>query len=114
MYADRETDSMRKAISVTRARRQAQETYNQQHGITPRTIQKAIADLAGTAQDDFVDITRPSKKVQSDIPLEELPQILAAMRKEMHELSEALEFEKAAAIRDKIKDLEEIQLAVGV
>ena len=47
MYADRETDSMRKAITVTRARREAQEAYNKQHGITPKTIQKAIADLGG-------------------------------------------------------------------
>jgi excinuclease ABC subunit B len=113
MYADRETDSMRKAISITRARRAAQETYNKQHGITPKTIQKAIADLAGTAQDDFVDLSRPMKKQESDIPLEELPQILSAMRREMHDLSEALEFEKAAAVRDKIKELEELQLAVG-
>jgi excinuclease ABC subunit B len=113
MYADRETDSMRKAISVTRARRTAQEAYNKQHGITPKTIQKAIADLAGTAQDDFVDLSRPMKKKESDIPLEELPQILSAMRREMHDLSEALEFEKAAAVRDKIKELEELQLAVG-
>ena len=113
MYADRETDSMRKAITVTRARRATQEAYNLQHGITPTTIQKAIADLAGTAQDDFVDITRPVKKAQSDIPLEELPQILSAMRREMHDLSEALEFEKAAELRDKIKDLEELQLAVS-
>src|SRR5882724_6511363 len=79
MYADRETDSMRKAISVTRARRTAQEAYNKLHGITPRTIQKAIADLAGTAQDDFVDLSRPVVKAKgkgkggSDIPLEELP-----------------------------------------
>jgi excinuclease ABC subunit B len=113
MYADRETDSMRKAISVTRARRAAQEAYNKQHGITPKTIQKAIADLAGTAQDDFVDLSRPLKKKETDIPLEELPQILSAMRKEMHDLSETLEFEKAAAVRDKIKELEELQLAVG-
>jgi excinuclease ABC subunit B len=113
MYADRETESMRKAITVTRARRATQEAYNLQHGITPTTIQKAIADLAGTAQDDFVDITRPIKKAQSDIPLEELPQILSAMRREMHDLSEALEFEKAAELRDKIKDLEELQLAVS-
>ena len=113
MYADRETESMRKAITVTRARRTAQEAYNKLHGITPKTIQKAIADLAGTAQDDFVDLSRPMKRVESDIPLEELPQILSAMRREMHDLSEALEFEKAAAVRDKIKELEEIQLAVG-
>ena len=62
MYADRETDSMRKAISVTRARRATQEAYNKQHGITPKTIQKAIADLAGTAQDDFVDLSRPDEE----------------------------------------------------
>jgi excinuclease ABC subunit B len=114
MYADRETDSMRKAITVTRARRTTQEAYNLQHGITPKTIQKAIADLTGTAQDDFVDVTRPVKKVESDIPLEDLPQILSAMRKEMFDLSEALEFEKAAALRDRIKELEEIRLAIGV
>jgi excinuclease ABC subunit B len=116
MYADRVTESMRKAITVTRNRRATQEAYNTQHGITPKTIQKAIADLAGTAQDDFVDITKPGKrkKGETDIPLEELPQILSAMRKEMHELSETMEFEKAAALRDKIKDLEEIQLAVGI
>jgi excinuclease ABC subunit B len=113
MYADRETESMRKAITVTRARRATQEAYNKQHGITPKTIQKAIADLAGTAQDDFVDLSRPLKRAETDIPLEEIPQILSAMRKEMHDLSEALEFEKAAAVRDKIKDLEEIQLAIG-
>jgi len=114
MYADRETDSMRKAITVTRARRATQEEYNRLHGITPKTIEKAIAALEGSAQDDFVDITKPAKKAKEiDIPLEELPQIISAMRREMFDLSEALEFEKAAAIRDRIKDLEEIRLSVG-
>jgi excinuclease ABC subunit B len=114
MYADRETDSMKKALDVTATRRRTQAAYNKEHGITPKTIQKAIADLAGTAQDDFVDLTKPLKKSKtSDIPLEELPQILSAMKKEMFDLSEALEFEKAAVIRDKIKELEEIQLAVS-
>ena len=70
--------------------------------------------LEGTAQDDFVDVTKPAKKAkQSDIPLEELPQIISAMRREMFDLSEALEFEKAAALRDKIKELEEIRLSLG-
>ncbi|HEX3698991.1 MAG TPA: excinuclease ABC subunit UvrB [Polyangia bacterium] len=114
MYADRETDSMKKALDVTATRRRTQAAYNKEHGITPKTIQKAIADLAGTAQDDFVDLTKPLKKSKtSDIPLEELPQILSAMKKEMFDLSEALEFEKAAVIRDKIKELEEVQLAVS-
>ncbi len=114
MYADRETDSMAKAINVTRQRRAMQEEYNRKHGITPKTIEKAIHELEGTAQDDYVDVSKPARKAkQSDIPLEELPQILSAMKREMFDLSEALEFEKAAALRDKIKELEEIRLSLG-
>jgi excinuclease ABC subunit B len=117
MYADRETDSMRKAIGETHRRREMQEAYNKQHGITPRTIEKAIQDLAGTAQDDYVDVAKPAGKgkrtgAPDGIPLEELPQIISALRREMFDLSEALEFEKAAAVRDRLKELEEIQLAV--
>jgi excinuclease ABC subunit B len=114
MYADRETDSMRKAIDVTRQRRALQEEHNRQHGITPKTIQKAIEALAGTAQDDYVDVTKPAIKAKnSDVPLEELPRMISALRREMFDLSEALEFEKAAALRDRIKDLEEIRLSLG-
>jgi excinuclease ABC subunit B len=114
MYADRETDSMAKAIGETRRRRTAQEEHNRRHGITPKTIEKAIHTLAGTAQDDYVDVTKPAKRAkETDIPLEELPQIISAMKKEMFELSEALEFEKAAALRDRIKELEEIRLSLG-
>jgi excinuclease ABC subunit B len=114
MYADRETDSMAKAISVTRQRRAMQEEYNRKHGITPKTIEKAIHELAGTAQDDYVDVARPAVKAkQSDIPLEELPQIISAMKREMFDLSEALEFEKAAVLRDKLKELEELRLSLG-
>src|SRR3954464_9443032 len=114
MYADRETDSMARAINVTRQRRATQEAYNRVHGITPKTIEKAIAALSGSAQDDYVDVTRPAKKAkESDIPLEELPQIISAMKREMFDLSEALEFEKAATLRDRIKELEEIRLSLG-
>jgi excinuclease ABC subunit B len=114
MYADRETDSMRKAIGVTRERRAAQEEHNRRNGITPKTIEKAIAALAGTAQDDYVDVSRPAKEAAGEhVALEELPRTIAALRKQMLELSEALEFEKAAKIRDRIKDLEEIRLSLG-
>ncbi|HVY37443.1 MAG TPA: excinuclease ABC subunit UvrB [Polyangia bacterium] len=114
MYADRETDSMRKAISVTRSRRAAQEEHNRRHGITPKTIEKAIAALAGTPQDDYVDLTRAAKEAaNNEVALEELPRTITALKKQMLELSEALEFEKAAAIRDRIKDLEEIRLSLG-
>ena len=114
MYADRETDSMKKAIGETRRRRAAQEEYNRVHGITPKTIEKAIHALEGSAQDDFVDVSKPARKAkEADIPLEELPQIISAMRREMFDLSESLEFEKAAALRDRIKELEEIRLSMG-
>jgi len=117
MYADRMTASMNEAITVTRTRRATQEAYNQAHGITPTTIQKAIKELEGTAQDDFNDLAnskgKNKRKRRSDVPLEEIPDILQALRKEMHALSDALEFEKAAAVRDRIKDLEEMQLAIA-
>jgi excinuclease ABC subunit B len=119
MYADRETESMRKAIGETGRRRETQQAYNARHGITPRTIEKAIHELTGTAQDDFVDVGKAAAKAKgkgrgaSDIPLEELPQIISAMRREMFDLSENLEFEKAAQVRDRLKELEEIQLAIG-
>jgi len=119
MYADRETDSMRKAIGETARRREMQIEYNKKHGITPKTIEKAVQDLAGTAQDDYVDVTKPAVKAKgkgkggSDIPLEELPSIISALKKEMFDLSEALEFEKAAVVRDRLKDLEDLQVALG-
>ncbi len=114
MYADRHTDSMKKAIRVTAERRAAQEAHNKRHGITPKTIEKAIAALAGTAQDDFVDLARTAKEAKAnEVALEELPKTIIALRRQMTELSEALEFEKAAAIRDRIKDLEEIRLSLG-
>ena len=114
MYADRHTDSMKKAIKVTAERRAAQEAHNKRHGITPKTIEKAIAALAGTAQDDFVDLAKTAKDAQANhVALEELPRTITALKRQMVELSEALEFEKAAAIRDRIKDLEEIRLSLG-
>ncbi|HXN32725.1 MAG TPA: excinuclease ABC subunit UvrB [Polyangiaceae bacterium] len=114
MYADRETESMARAIRVTRERRALQEEHNRRHGITPKTIEKAIQALAGTAQDDYVDVAKPAIKAKaSDIPLEDLPQMISALRREMFDLSETLEFERAAALRDRIKDLEEIRLSLG-
>jgi excinuclease ABC subunit B len=115
MYADRETDSMKKAISETRRRRALQEAYNQEHGITPRTIQKAIAELEGTAQDDALDLSKlgPVKKGKKTVAPDEIPTLIKQLKNEMFDLAEALEFEKAAAVRDRIKELEEMALALG-
>ncbi|MBN2575386.1 MAG: excinuclease ABC subunit UvrB [Deltaproteobacteria bacterium] len=115
MYAERETESMKKAIAETRRRRGLQEAHNRAHGITPRTIEKAIAELAGTAQDDRWE---PRKAVLPErgkrtVKVDELPGLIASLKKEMFDLAEKLEFERAAAIRDHIARLEELQLDLG-
>jgi excinuclease ABC subunit B len=116
MYADRETDSMKKAIGETSRRRALQEAYNIEHGITPKTIQKAIHDLAGSPQDDYVDLGKwqlPSgKRGKKHVAADEIPGLIQQLKREMFDLAEALEFEKAAAVRDRIKQLEELALAV--
>jgi excinuclease ABC subunit B len=113
MYADRETDSMKKAISETLRRRAIQEAHNKQHGITPMTIQKAVQDLAGSAQDDLYDPAKVKlpKKGKKEIPASELPGLIGKLKQEMFDLAEQMEFEKAATIRDRIKDLEQLALA---
>jgi excinuclease ABC subunit B len=115
MYADRETDSMKQAIEETRRRRALQEEHNRAHGITPRTIEKAVQDLAGTAQDDRWEPSKAilPKKGKRALAPDELPALIAQLKKEMFDWAEKLEFEKAAAIRDRIQKLEELQLDLG-
>ena len=115
MYADRETESMKKAIGETRRRRRLQEEFNLTHGITPKTIEKAIAELAGTAQDDRWDPPKAlyPKRGQRQVDPDELPALLVSLKKEMFAWAEKLEFEKAAAIRDRIHQLEELQIDLG-
>jgi excinuclease ABC subunit B len=115
MYADRETESMRKAITVTRQRRTTQEAHNLKHGITPKTIEKAIHDLAGTAQDDRWDPPKAllPKKGKHAVAPDEIPALITSLKKQMFELAEKLEFEKAAALRDRIVQLEELQIDLG-
>ena len=115
MYADRETDSMKKAIGETRRRRVLQEQYNREHGITPKTIQKAIQELSGTAQDDRWDPSKAKlpKKGKRTVAPDELPGLIAQLKKEMFDWAEKLEFEKAAEIRDRVQKLEELQLDLG-
>jgi excinuclease ABC subunit B len=106
---------MKKAIDVTRRRRTVQAEYNLQHGITPKTIEKAIADLSGTAQDDRWDASKaklPKKGKRTVLP-DEIPGLIASLKKEMFDWAEKLEFEKAAAIRDRITQLEEVQFDLG-
>ena len=112
MYADRITGSMERAIGETNRRRAKQEAYNIEHGITPMTVRKNVEDvLAGLYQGD-VDMNRVTAKVEPMMG-GNLAAHLDAMRLQMRKAAENLEFEEAARLRDEVKRLEAVELAVA-
>ena len=116
MYADAITDSMRKAIDETNRRRGVQDAYNHEHGITPQTIQKAIAQpLAAACEADYVTVplVEEGDGAVEVLDAAELSRRVAALRHEMRDAAKQLEFERAAEIRDRIKTLEARALGVA-
>ncbi len=112
MYADRITGSMERAMSETNRRRAKQEAYNIEHGITPMTVRKNVEDvLAGLYKGD-VDMNRVTAKVEPMMGAN-LAAHLDAMRLQMRKAAENLEFEEAARLRDEVKRLEAVELAVS-
>ena len=121
MYADEVTDSMQRAIGETQRRRQLQQAYNDEHGINPETIRKAVTDILAVIRptDDGAPIPadrgrgagrrerRRSELVEevAGLPREELQRLVTTLEEEMHEAAGTLEFEYAARLRDEIKDL---------
>nr|WP_106783784.1 excinuclease ABC subunit UvrB [Lysinibacillus timonensis] len=106
MYADNMTDSMRKALDETKRRRTIQEQYNTEHGITPKTIQKKIPDLiratqAAEEEETYVTKVTKGKKLTKS----ELKELIAKLEEEMKEAAKALDFERAAELRDTIFEL---------
>ena len=113
MYADRTTGSMERAIGETERRRARQTAYNQANGITPATIRKNVADIMeGTYRGD-TDQSRVTARVDKAKIGANLQVHLEALRKDMLKAAENLEFEEAARIRDEIKRLEAVDLAVA-
>jgi excinuclease ABC subunit B len=110
MYADRITDSMKFAIDETNRRRAKQVKYNQEHGIVPVSIHKAIHDLTEEFSEKAVSEMRGEYKTKSamDMPRNELMKIINEMEKQMKEAAKNLEFERAAALRDEIYELKNI------
>jgi excinuclease ABC subunit B len=102
MYADTVTQSMHKAIEETRRRREVQEAYNKEHGITPQGIKKAIKDITERVQ--AVAETRTPYMV-TPISKEEMAQLIKQLESQMKAAAKNLEFEKAAMIRDRIIEL---------
>src|SRR5688572_20134188 len=112
-YADAVTDSMRRAIEETRRRRHKQEEYNREHGIEPRTILKDIhSPLVQMANLDYHDTPQRLLEIADadEIPLTER---IGRVEKEMRAAAKRLEFEEAAALRDKLKELRELQIYAG-
>ncbi|HEX5036227.1 MAG TPA: excinuclease ABC subunit UvrB [bacterium] len=114
VYADKWTDSMKKAIGETDRRRKIQEDYNKQHGITPTSIKKNISNLLHTIYErDYVTAEGP-EEAKAEVKLEDIPKKIEFLRKEMRKAAERMEFEKAAQIRDEIKKLRDREMAVGI
>ena len=113
MYADRITGSMERAIGETNRRRAKQIAYNTEHGITPQTVKKNVEDvLAGLWQGD-TDMARVTAQVENVKPGANLAAHLDELRLKMRKAAEDLEFEEAARLRDEIKRLEAVELAVA-
>ncbi|MDG4647988.1 excinuclease ABC subunit UvrB [Roseibacterium sp. SDUM158017] len=113
MYADRITGSMERAMRETDRRRAKQMEYNEKHGITPATIRKNVEDiLAGVYQGD-VDMNRVTAKVDKPLVGANLQAHLDGLREKMRKAAENLEFEEAARLRDEVKRLETVELAVA-
>ncbi len=113
MYADKITGSMERAIGETNRRREKQIAYNLKHGITPETVQKNVDDvLAGLYQGD-VDMNRVTATVDKPMHGANLEAHLKGLRDEMRKAAENLEFEEAARLRDEVKRLEAVDLAVS-
>ncbi len=106
LYADRITDSMKKAMDETDRRRALQRAYNQEHGITPESIVRSLdMTLAKIVQADYTDFVDAADGIPDFKSQEELDTHVAKLESDMREAAKRFEFEKAAKLRDTIKDL---------
>jgi excinuclease ABC subunit B len=113
MYADRITGSMERAIRETDRRREKQVAYNTLHGITPTTVKKNVEDVLAGLWNGDTDQARITTKVDKPMVGGNLAAHLDAMRLAMRKAAENLEFEEAARLRDEVKRLEAVELAIA-
>jgi excinuclease ABC subunit B len=118
MYADRVTDSMTRALSETNRRRGLQQAYNEEHGIDPVTITKAVTDILADLRGSSGETPLPGRgrrkqrpgereraEQYADLPPEDLGRLIQLLEEEMHQASTDLRFEEAARLRDEVKEL---------
>ncbi|EUK19060.1 excinuclease ABC subunit UvrB [Commensalibacter papalotli (ex Servin-Garciduenas et al. 2014)] len=114
LYADKMTDSLNYAISVTASRREKQTQWNKEHGITPASVKKKIGELmASVYEQDYVTVSKGNIFSDTSFVGKNLQQTIAELEKRMHAAAANLEFEEAAHLRDEIKKLEETELGIG-
>ena len=113
LYADRITDSMKKAIGETERRREVQEIYNTKHGITPTTIIKSIESTLVTAYEaDYFKVPLEFDKFEEYSP-KQLKHTIAGLEMEMRQAARDMKFEHAAELRDRLKYLRERQISIA-
>ena len=109
MYADTITDSMRLAIDETNRRRQIQQKYNEEHGITPTTIKKAVRELIAISK-TAMENDKQFKKDPESMDAKELNRLIKELTKKMHQTAAELNFEEAALLRDRMVEIKQMLL----
>ncbi|MEP2531322.1 excinuclease ABC subunit UvrB [Shimia sp.] len=113
MYADRITGSMERALGETDRRRAKQVAYNEEHGITPATVKKNVEDVLSGLYKGDTDMSRVTAKIDKPLHGGNLEAVLDGLRSDMRKAAENLEFEEAARLRDEVKRLEAVDLAIA-
>jgi excinuclease ABC subunit B len=113
MYADKITGSMERAMGETNRRREKQAAYNEKHGITPQTVKKNVEDVLSGLYNGDVDMNRVTATIDKPMVGANLAAHLDGLRQDMRKAAENLEFEEAARLRDEVKRLEAVELAVA-
>jgi excinuclease ABC subunit B len=113
MYADNITLSMQSCIDETNRRRTLQTEYNKTHHITPQSVKKGLRTILESVEErDYYTIPIAAEALEDYVPLENIPKLVKKLRKEMLDAAKELNFEKAAELRDRIKRLEDKELAL--
>jgi len=114
LYADKMTDSMQRAIDETNRRREKQEAYNEEHGITPASIISSIdMGLAGILKADYADLTDEADGIPDFATQADLDTYISKLESDMREAAKKFEFEKAAKLRDTVKELRTKEFLFG-
>jgi len=115
MYADSVTGSMKRALEEMGRRREKQFAYNKAHGITPRTIQKAISEVLGSIHErDYVTVAKAAEEKDLYVPTLNLKKTIQELKRKMKDAAGKMEFEKAAEYRDRVLALERRQIEEGL